>query len=349
VSKGSKILYEYLDAGWNLVPPSEPITASDQLRAIQKERYKIQAEKLENNRWLRENARDELILEKIIEAVNNLKQLDIPDVIPVIHNKREYSLLFGDAHFGVDFEIKGLFGETLSKYNPEIFESRMWDLLNKVVDYIRQFQITHLNVFEFGDFSDGILRVSQLMKLRYGVIEGTIYFANFISNWLNKLSEYTAIEYQMVEDANHTQLRLLDQPKGTFEKENTSLFVKELIQARLQNNPNFKFVCNPTGMIFKNICGFNFLGFHGEIKNLEQAIKDFTKKYNTTIHILSAGHLHHSKSEAVGLCSDTVNVPSIVGVDPFSFSISKLSNAGATILGIEEGKGKVSEENLKLN
>ena len=42
-----------------------------------------------------------------------------------------------------------------------------------------------LNVFSMGDFSDGILRVSQLMKLRYGVVDGTIKYADFISNKLN--------------------------------------------------------------------------------------------------------------------------------------------------------------------
>jgi hypothetical protein len=83
--------------------------------------------------------------------------------------------------------------------------------------------------------------------------------------------------------------------------------------------------------------------------DLEKAIKDFTKKYRVKIDILAAGHFHYSKSEAVGINSDTINIPSIIGIDPFSFSIDKLSNAGATIVGFEEGKGKVSEENIKLN
>ncbi len=39
----------------------------DRRRELQKERYKLQTEKLEYNRWLRENARDELFEEKVIE------------------------------------------------------------------------------------------------------------------------------------------------------------------------------------------------------------------------------------------------------------------------------------------
>jgi hypothetical protein len=318
------------------------------MRAIQKERYKLQTEKLENNRWLRENARDELILEKIISAINNLPALDIPEVLPFIHNKREYCLLFGDEHFNAEFEIRGLFNEILNEYSPEIFERRMWDLLDQTVDYIDEKHITKLNVFSMGDSTDGLIRVGQLMKLRYGVIEGTIQYARFISTWLNELSKYVNIEFQMVH-GNHEELRMLGQPKGTFKNDNTGLFVKEIIQTRLGNNPNFNMIVNPTGLIFTNICGLNLLGIHGEIKNLEQAIKDFSNTYKTQIDILIGGHLHHSKSEAVGVGRDVIKVPSIIGIDDFSMSLNKTSNAGATIIGIEESKGLVSQEHIKLN
>lgn len=315
---------------------------------LQKERYKLQTEKIENNKWIRENARDELIIEKIIQAINNLPSLEIPEIIPVIHSKREYCLLFGDEHYGTEFEIRGLFNEIINSYSPEIFESRMWELLNQVIQFIKEKDITKLNVFSMGDSTDGLIRVKQLMKLRYGVIEGTVYYANFISNWLNELSKIVCVEFQMVY-GNHTELRLFSQPKGTFKNENTGLFIRELIEARLQDNPNFSITKNPTGLIFANICNMNILGIHGEVKNLEQAVKDFSNVYKTQIDILIAGHKHHSLSENIGVNRDIVGIPSIIGVDDFSLELKKTANAGATIIGIEENKGKVCEENIKLN
>ena len=117
---------------------------------LQKERYKLQTEKIENNKWIRENARDELIIEKIIQAINNLPSLEIPEIIPVIHSKREYCLLFGDEHYGTEFEIRGLFNEIINSYSPEIFESRMWELLNQVIQFVKEKDITKLNVFFYG-------------------------------------------------------------------------------------------------------------------------------------------------------------------------------------------------------
>lgn len=157
--------------------------------SIEKERKKLQSTKLEYNKWLRENARDELIAERIVEAISELEPLDIPEIIPCIYNPRAGILLFGDEHYGAEFEILGLYGETLNKYNPEIFEERMWDLLEQTVEIVKRENLTLLNVFSTGDFGDGLLRVSQLFKLRYGVVEGTVKYANFITNWLNKLTQ----------------------------------------------------------------------------------------------------------------------------------------------------------------
>ena len=346
--KGSKLLYEYLNAGWTLSKENEKSNIDDKFRELKKERYKLQTEKLENNRWLRENARDELILEKILNAVDNLYPIPVPDVLPVQHSNREYCLAFGDEHYNAEFEIKGLHGEILNAYNPEIFEQRMWDLLNQTVEIIHKENITKLNIFSMGDFTDGLIRVKQLMKLRYGVIESTIKYADFICNWLNKLTEYVNIDYQMV-FGNHSELRMLGQPKGTFKDDNTGLYVREIIKERLKDNPNFHIEINPTGLIFSTLCDFNVLGIHGEVKNMEQAIKDFSNTYNTRIDILVGGHIHHEAGKCVGVNRNVINVPSLMGVDDYAMSLNKTSNAGATLFVLENGKGKVQEYNIKLN
>lgn len=127
-----------------------------------------------------------------------------------------------------------------------------------------------------------------------------------------------------------------------------SLIVDVIIQIRLANNPNFTFVKNPTGYIYSNILGYNFLGIHGDVKSMEQAIKDFSHTYRVQLDYLIAGHKHHSYSESVGINQEVINVPSIIGIDDYSLSIHKTSNAGATFLVIEDRKGKVIDYSIKL-
>ena len=318
-----------------------------QKRELQKLKFQIQSEKLENNKWLREYARDELIAEHICNAIKELKPLDIPECKSISVKPKSAILGFGDEHFGTEFTIYGLYGEVINAYSPEIFEQRMWDLFYKVIEIIEKEDIELLHIFALGDFTDGILRCSQLMKLRYGVVEGTVKYADFISTWLNELSKYVKIRYQMT-FGNHSELRMLGQPKGTFKDENTGLFVREMIKTRLENNPNFEMIINPTGLIFDKVAGLNVLAIHGEVKDMERAMKDFSSTYNTDISILIGGHMHHYKAEVVGVNKEVVNVPSIIGVDDYSMSLNKTSNPGATLLMVEQDAGISVEYKIKL-
>lgn len=317
-------------------------------KKLQLELKKIQTEKIEYNRWLREEARDELITEKICDAVSQLSPVDIPVPITPKHNTRGYCLVFGDEHYGVEYELKGLFGDIINAYSPEIFEERMWDLLNQTIEIIHKENIDTLHVFSMGDFCDGILRVSQLMKLRYGVVDGTIKYANFIATWLNELTKYVNVKYQST-NGNHTELRMLSQPKGTFTEDNMGKVVAEFIKVRLKDNPNFTYIENPTGFIYAQIACNTVLGIHGEVTKMKTAIDEFSRTYNVPIQYLLAGHLHHNKSEEVGINSEVINIGSIIGADSYSLSLRKTSNASAKLLVFDQLKGKVCEYTMKLN
>ena len=321
---------------------------AEQRRELAKERVKLQTEKLEYNRWLREEARDELITEKICDAVNSLVPLDIPEHITPVHNTRAYALVYGDEHFGVEYELKGLFGDIINAYSPEIFEERMWDLFHQTVEIVQKENIDTLNVFNMGDFNDGILRVSQLMKLRYGVVDGTIKYADFIANWLNELTKFVRVKYQST-NGNHSELRMIGQPKGTFTEDNMGKVVTEFIKTRLKDNPNFTYIENPTGFIYAQLACNTVLGIHGEVQNMKTAIDEFSRIYNVPIQYLLAGHLHHNKTEEIGVNSEVINVGSIIGVDSYSLSLRKTANASAKLLVFEQTKGKVCEYTLKLN
>ena len=288
------------------------------------------------------------IIEKICNSISSLPSLDIPLHIPTTYNSRAYALCFGDEHYGVEYELKGLFGDILNAYSPEIFEERMWNLFNQTIEVIQKENIDTLNIFSMGDFADGALRVSQLMKLRYGVVDGTIKYADFISNWLNELSKYVRVVYQQT-NGNHTELRMLGQPKGTFTEDNMGKVVSEFIKARLKDNPNFEYVENPTGYIYAELVGFPILGIHGEVKNMSNTIKELSSIYGIQIQYLLAGHLHHNKSEEVGVNQEVINIGSIIGIDNYSLSLRKTANASAKMLIFEQGKGKVCEYTFKLN
>lgn len=316
---------------------------------LKKERYKLQTEKIEYNSWLRENARDELIVEKIIDSVSKINKLEIPEhKFRSNYINKEYVLAFGDEHYGSEFKIFGPRGDIVNEYSPEIFEQRMWKLLDKTIEIIEKENIGVLNVFCLGDFTDGILRIGQLVKLRYGVVDSTVNYMEFISNWLNELTRFVHVKFYMV-DGNHSELRMFNQPRGSFKNENMGKIVAAYIKARLKDNKSFEFIENNSNMIYCEICGYNILGTHGEEKDMSKSIKDISNMYNENIDFLISGHLHHESYESVGIHKGVIRVPSIVGSDEFSIRINKASNPGALLIEFQENHGKSLEYNIDLS
>lgn len=321
-------------------------------RELEKERKKLQTEKLEYNRWLRENARDEMITEQIVEAVRSLEPLVIPEIRAVKENNvKEGILVLSDCHYGIEFDIKGLFGETLNAYSPEIFEQRMWYLFNKVCEIIDKENLDTIHIWECGDAIDGILRLtSQLMKLRYGILESTVKYANFLAEWLNRLSTKVNIKLQIVKRSNHCQLRICGAPKNAFPDEDMSVVITEIIKSRLENNPNIEIIENPTGYPFQLICDeYNVLAIHGEVKDLAKAIDDFGHSYGVPIDYIIGGHKHHRENVEAGMDCEAISVGSIIGVDSYGLSLNRTSNASATFLVFEQEKGKSVQYDIKLN
>lgn len=350
IRKGSKLLLEYIDAGWDLLPSSSIQLGrfSDEI-ALKKERIKLQTEKQEFNKWLREYSRDELIAEYMVKAIDQLEPLTVPGYIPPMHMNKEYLLTISDAHFGVEFEIKDLYGNILNAYSPEIFKDRMWTLYNKVIEQIQRDHILTLNIFELGDALDGILRAnSQLMQLRYGIIDSAILYADFLSTWLNELSKHVRIKFQMVKRSNHNQLRLVGQPKNAFPDEDMSKSILVFMKERLKGNRNIEIIENPTGLVYAQLATYTILGGHFETKNLGDSLKDFSKTYQVPLDYIISGHWHSLTTGDIGINSEYISVRSIIGVNPYSHSINKVSNAGASMFVFEQGNGLVDEHHYKL-
>lgn len=340
----------YQDAERNSLDNDDIIKEYEEKRIeAEKAKYRFFDQRNSYNKIVREQARFEELKDIISDSISKLVPIEVPPIIKDYGNSEEcICLCFGDEHFGTEFSISDLDGNIINSYSPEVFYNRMWNLLSQTVSIIKERSARSIKVYSLGDYGDGVLRVSQLIHQRYGIVESTILYADFVSTWLNELSKYAKVEFQMV-DGNHTELRMLSQPKGTFKNENMGMIVRYIIKEKLKNNKNFDIIENPTGYIYDNIFGYRILGIHGEEKNMINAIKDFSFMYNTRIDYLIGGHFHHNKKEDSGYMSEVINIPSIIGPDNYSVSLKKVANAGAKIFVFGKEKGIKCEYNIILN
>lgn len=317
---------------------------------LQKERVKLQTEKMEYSRWLREDARDEMFMEQVIRAIQEHvgEQTEIKPVEPTTPDDREGVLCIADCHFGKDYKLYGLRGEIINQYSPEIFYDRMDKLLWYTIDAAERQGLRSLHVHNLGDHIDGLLRFSQLSTLRYGAVDSAIIFGNYMGDWLRELSRHVVVKYGQT-DGNHDEFRLLDGKKGQHLNESAGKIVRNCIQLKNADNPNFMMMENKTGMIYDDVAGNKILGVHGEIKNTAAAISEFEATYGVQIHYLETGHMHTESYKNCGSRRGCISVGSIVGVDDYSMQLRRTSDATATLYICENGKGKVLQYTFYLN
>ena len=151
----------------NLIEDSD--NSLSKLSDLHSERIKIQTEKAEFARMLREQSRADLTEEKIVNAIRSVyKNYSAPkiDVIPRKVSSTSMILGISDLHYGAEFKICDLVGQLLNEYSPEICEQRLWKILNETVKYAEKNNIKEVTIFNLGDGIEGLLHISQLLVLR---------------------------------------------------------------------------------------------------------------------------------------------------------------------------------------
>lgn len=323
-------------------------------KELEKERKKIQTINLEYNQYVRDISRFELFNEKIKEAIDNMPALIFSNTIQDKFNSKQTAVLcISDAHNGVEINMQTVFNEPINIYSPDILKKRLNKLADTVIkDYKNNFNYKKLIVFDLGDGIQNILRLSDIAKLKTGVIDSVLQYAEMISQFLNKIQNELNIQIEFsCLGGNHSESRLISTGKN-WESENLGKVIREFIALRLKDNQNIK-VDPYSDFSFKQIEGINILAIHGDDskKNINE-ISYWEQYHNITIDILLMGHFHHQEQISLGYSptgdKEIIIVPSLIGIDEFSRKNRKLARAGAKFI-LFEDNNKTWEKVIYLN
>lgn len=323
-------------------------------KELEKERKKIQTINLEYNQYVRDISRFELFNEKIKEAIDNMPALIFSNTIQDKFNSKQTAVLcISDAHNGVEINMQTVFNEPINIYSPDILKKRLNKLADTVIkDYKNNFNYKKLIVFDLGDGIQNILRLSDIAKLKTGVIDSVLQYAEMISQFLNKIQNELNIQIEFsCLGGNHSELRLISTGRN-WESENLGKVIREFIALRLKDNQNIK-VDPYSDFSFKQIEGINILAIHGDDskKNINE-ISYWEQYHNITIDILLMGHFHHQEQISLGYSptgdKEIIIVPSLIGIDEFSRRNRKLARAGAKFI-LFEDNNKTWEKVIYLN
>ena len=323
-------------------------------KELEKERKKIQTINLEYNQYVRDISRFELFNEKIKEAIDNMPALIFSNTIQDKFNSKQTAVLcISDAHNGVEINMQTVFNEPINSYSTDILKKRLNKLADTVIkDYKNNFNYKKLIVFDLGDGIQNILRLSDIAKLKTGVIDSVLQYAEMISQFLNKIQNELNIQIEFsCLGGNHSELRLISTGRN-WESENLGKVIREFIALRLKDNQNIK-VDPYSDFSLKKIESINILAIHGDDskKNINE-ISYWEQYHNITIDILLMGHFHHQEQISLGYSptgdKEIIIVPSLIGIDEFSRKNRKLARAGAKFI-LFEDNNKTWEKVIYLN
>lgn len=319
---------------------------------LEREKMKLHQEKIELNESYRWQARNELFQERIIDAISKLDKVEIPDLKILNNNTKTGTtalLCLADFHAGSTYEIKGLYNEIVNKYDFEIMQARLWELLRKIEEDDLLFD--DMTIALCGDFFENILRISSLQKLKEPVIDTVIKFSEFISNWIIEVQNQLLVPINVVTiGGNHDEVRVLNS-KNRLEGENLSKIVTEFLKLRLKDCKDI-IVDDYTEVAVKTIRNTNIMFEHGEDKDLAVTLNYFENLYSISVDEIIGGHLHRPESLSIGISEigdkQITRIGSICGIDPYSKKIRKSARPSAYCAIYDDENGKTWSRNYYL-
>ena len=315
---------------------------------LKKERLKLQATKLSENRYDRQDSRFELFYENVRDAIVRLEQ---PKLVRTSINESDsqYVLGVGDIHYGARFK------STNNEYSREECKSRFGVLLSYMEGFIESENISHLKIINVADTIQGILRLTDLQINDIPVVDSVVEISRILAEFLNELSASCSIEYYHVPQANHSQTRPLGSKASEVATEDMERIIINYISDLLSNNDRVEIISNLNAdYVDVKIFDFECFATHGhKIKDVKGVISDMSNRNRKFYSYAFLGHTHSANEIIVGedefSNKEVLTIPAFVGSDPYADNLFVGSKGMAKLYLFNRKYGKIMSKNIILN
>ena len=324
IRKGSKLLYEYLDAGWVHKPTEMSISESDEIIRLKKERQKLSDARIEYNRQIRQEARKESYSEMVKRIIcENVEPIDLKVQYHTFNSNTDLLVHLTDLHTGIEINTWN------NTFNQDILKERIEKFTSEIL------KISDLHKSEncylvIGEILSGIIHNNLRLQNNMDLMEQFKYVSELISAMLIRIANHFNHIYVYVTPGNHS--RISPKKEDSLDGENMDVLLPFYLKAKLQNINNIDICENnidPEIAMF-NIRGNNVFASHGHKDNPASVVQNFTMMFGIKPDIVLLGHRHLNGLTTVydakviesGCCS---------GTDQYAMSIRKTNRPEQTV------------------
>ena len=324
IRKGSKLLYEYLDAGWVHEPTLMSISESDEIIRLKKERQKLSDARVEYNRQIRQEARKESYSEMVKRIIcENVEPTNLKVQYHTFNSNTDLLVHLTDIHTGIEINTWN------NTFNQDILKERIEKFTSEILK-IRDLHKSENCYLVIGEILSGIIHNNLRLQNNMDLMEQFKYISELISAMLIKIANHFNHIYVYVTPGNHS--RISPKKEDSLDGENMDVLLPFYLKAKLQNINNIDICENnidPEIAMF-NIRGNNVFASHGHKDNPASVVQNFTMMFGIKPDIVLLGHRHlnglttvyNTKVIESGCCS---------GTSQYAMSIRKTNRPEQTV------------------
>lgn len=342
VRKGSKLLYEYIDAGWVNEPvETENNSDNSELIKMRKEKIKLSDVRVEYNRLIRQEARKESYVDMVKRIIcENVEPMNIPVHYTLFNSSTDLLVHLTDIHTGIEIH------NWKNDFNADILRQRIEKFTSDILDIRGQHDSENCYLV-IGEILSGIIHNNLRLQNNMDLMEQFKYVSELISAMLSRMANHFSHIYVYTTPGNHS--RISPKKEEALDGENMDVLLPFYLKARMQNVENIT-ICDNTvepEIAMFNIRGNNVFAAHGHKDSPSNVVQNFTMMFNIKPNIVLLGHRHTNGLTTVydtkviesGCCS---------GSDNYAVSIRKVNKPEQTVSVIGEN-GLICLYDIQLN
>lgn len=325
VRKGSKLLYEYIDAGWVNEPNDSNIDVdNEELIKMRKEKIKLSDARVEYNRLIRQEARKESYVDMVKRIIcENVEPMNIPAHYTLFNSSTDLLVHLTDIHTGIEIH------NWKNDFNADILKQRIEKFTSDILDIRGQHDSENCYLV-IGEILSGIIHNNLRLQNNMDLMEQFKYVSELISAMLSRMANHFNHIYVYTTPGNHS--RISPKKEDALDGENMDVLLPFYLKARMQNIENITICDNivePEIAMF-NIRGNNVFAAYGHKDSPSNVVQNFTMMFNIKPSIVLLGHRHTNGLTTV---YDTKVIESgcVSGSDQFATSIRKVNKPEQTV------------------
>lgn len=202
---------------------------SERLNTLRQELYKekcrVQDQKREYNKLLREQARYEHLVDRMEKAIEAVEPLHFEGYYQPNPTGIEAVLILSDLHYGLEVD------NVLNEYNTDIAKERLSTLLNKVVYYCNIHKVQKLHLGLAGDLICGAIHLQSRVAAEEDLISQVINVSELLANFINSLKGAIPEVKVWGVIGNHSRINV--DKKSNLPAENFERLIFKYIEMRL--------------------------------------------------------------------------------------------------------------------